>query len=226
MIPAHFAPKGAWVSFWDDGRYKHLAPTERKQHIRLSHGFVSILNPKFFKTPSAFRKWLAAHHATSKELWVGFYKKGSGRQSIDWPESVDEALCFGWIDGIRKRIDAESYMIRFTPRKPTSVWSAVNMKNVAKLIKEKRMQPAGSKAFAARTENRSGIYSYEQRSPELVEPYLGKLKRNKPAWKFFQAQPPGYRKQMNWWIVSARQEETRLKRLARLIEESAAARRL
>jgi len=127
---------------------------------------------------------------------------------------------------IRKNIDAESYKIRFTPRKPSSVWSAVNMRNVERLIKEKRMQPAGLKAFAARKENRSGIYAYEQRSPELVEPYLGKLKRNKGAWKFFQAQPPYYRKTMNWWIVSAKQEETRLKRLDKLIEESAQGRRM
>jgi len=184
------------------------------------------VNPKFFKTPSAFRKWLAAHHADSKELWVGFYKKDSGKPSIDWPESVDEALCFGWIDGIRKSIDAESYKIRFTPRKLISVWSAVNIKNVEKLVKEDRMQPAGLKGFEARKENRSGIYSYEQRSAELVEPYLGKLERNQSAWKFFQAQPVGYRKQMNWWVVSAKQEATRLKRLGKLIEASAAGRRL
>jgi uncharacterized protein YdeI (YjbR/CyaY-like superfamily) len=182
--------------------------------------------PKFFKTPAAFRKWLAAHHATESELWVGFYKKGSGKSSITWPESVDEALCFGWIDGLRKSIDEESYMIRFTPRKSSSVWSAVNIKNVAKLIEENRMQPAGLKAFAARKEYRSGIYSYEQRSPELVEPYLGRLKRNRAAWKFFQAQPPSYRKVMNWWVVSAKQEETRGKRLERLIEESARGRRM
>jgi uncharacterized protein YdeI (YjbR/CyaY-like superfamily) len=117
-------------------------------------------------------------------------------------------------------------MIRFTPRKPTSVWSAVNIRNVEKLVKENRMRPAGLKAFEARKENRSGIYSYEQRSPELVEPYLGKLKRNKAAWKFFRTQPPSYRKVMNWWVVSAKQEETRLKRLDTLIEESAQGRRM
>jgi uncharacterized protein YdeI (YjbR/CyaY-like superfamily) len=185
-----------------------------------------LLNPKFFKTPSDFRKWLEAHHANSKELWVGFYKKNSGKPSIDWPESVNEALCFGWIDGIRKSIDEESYKIRFTPRKPASVWSSVNIRNVENLIKENRMQPAGLKAFEVRKENRSGIYSYEQRSAELVEPYLGKLKRNRAAWKFFEAQAAWYRKQMNWWVVSAKQEETRLKRLAKLIEESAVGRRL
>ena len=192
-------------------------------------GVVRLLihvNPRFFKTPAAFRKWLSANHAKSKELWVGFYKKSSGKPSITWPESVDEALCFGWIDGLRKKVDEESYTIRFTPRKPSSTWSAVNIRNVGRLLKENRMQPAGLKAYQARKENRSGIYSYEQRSPELIEPYAGKLKRNKAAWKFFQAQPPGYRKTMNWWIVSAKQEDTRLKRLDKLIEESEQGRRM
>lgn len=184
------------------------------------------MSPKFFATPAAFRKWLAANHGKSKELWVGFYKKSSGRPSIDWPESVDEALCFGWIDGLRKSIDDESYKIRFTPRKPGSIWSAINIRNVERLIKEQRMQPAGLKAYELRKEFRSGIYSYEQRSAELVEPYLGQLKRNKAAWKFFAAQPPGYRKMMNWFIVSAKQEETRLKRLARLIKASEGGQRL
>jgi uncharacterized protein YdeI (YjbR/CyaY-like superfamily) len=184
------------------------------------------VTPKFFKTPSAFNRWLAANHAKSKELWVGFYNKRSSKPSITWPESVDEALCFGWIDGVRKNIDEESYQIRFSPRKPGSIWSSVNNRNVERLIKEKRVQPAGLKAFAARKEYRSGIYSYEQRSPELVEPYLGKLKRNRAAWKFFQAQPPGYRKIMNWWVVSAKQEATRLKRIEKLIEESAQGRRM
>ena len=181
---------------------------------------MSLGTPKFFKTPTAFRKWLSANYAKAKELWVGFYKKNSGKTSIDWPESVDEALCFGWIDGIRKSVDEESYKIRFTPRKPGSVWSTINIRNVERLIKEKRMQAAGLKAYELRKEYRSGIYSYEQRSAELVEPYAGQFKKNKAAWKFFAAQPPGYRKMMNWFIVSAKQEETRLKRLARLIEAS------
>jgi uncharacterized protein YdeI (YjbR/CyaY-like superfamily) len=184
------------------------------------------MKPRFFKSPSDFRKWLAAYHAKAKQLWVGFYKKDSGKPSITWPESVDEALCFGWIDGIRKSLDNESYMIRFSPRKRGSVWSAVNMRNVERLIKDKRMKPAGLKAFDARKEYRSGIYSYEQRSPELVEPYLGKLKDNKQAWDFFRAQPPSYRKMMNWWIVSAKKEETRLKRLEQLIEVSAQGKRM
>jgi uncharacterized protein YdeI (YjbR/CyaY-like superfamily) len=178
------------------------------------------VNPKFFKTSAAFRKWLATNHSKSKELWVGFYKKDSGKPSITWPESVDEALCFGWIDGVRKRLDDESYVIRFSPRKPSSIWSAVNIRNVERLINEDRMQDPGMKAYEARKEFRSGIYSYEQRSAELVEPYATTLKRNEAAWKFFSAQPPGYRKMMNWWIVSAKREDTRLERLAKLITAS------
>jgi len=176
--------------------------------------------PRFFKTPTAFRKWLAANHTKSKELWVGFYKKDSGKPSITWPESVDEALCFGWIDGVRKSLGDESYVIRFTPRKANSIWSAVNIRNVERLIKEDRMQPTGMRAYEARQDERSGIYAYEQRSPELVEPYATTLRSNKAAWKFFSAQPPGYRKMMNWWIVSARREETRRDRLAKLIRAS------
>jgi uncharacterized protein YdeI (YjbR/CyaY-like superfamily) len=178
--------------------------------------------PKFFKTQSAFRKWLAVHHENTTELLVGFYKKGTGKPSITWPESVDEALCFGWIDGIRRRIDDDSYSIRFTPRKTSSTWSAVNIKRAQELIREGCMTPAGQKAFAARKENRSGIYSYEQRSAELVEPYAGKLRRNKAALKFFASQPASYRKAANWWVVSAKKEETRLKRLELLIKHSAA----
>ena len=181
---------------------------------------------KFFKTPSDFRKWLAAHHASETELWVGFYKKDSGKASVTWPQSVDEALCFGWIDGIRKNIDEVSYKIRFTPRKQRSTWSAVNIKRVGELTEQGRMEEAGLKAFAARQENRSGIYSYEQRSPELPAQYAKKLKKNAAAWKFFQAQPPSYRKAVNWWVVSAKQEETRLKRLDKLIDDSAAGRRI
>jgi uncharacterized protein YdeI (YjbR/CyaY-like superfamily) len=178
------------------------------------------MQPKFFPTPSAFRKWLSANHAKAKELWVGFYRKDSGKPSITWPESVDEALCFGWIDGIRKSVDQQSYMIRFTPRRPTSVWSAVNIRNVERLRQEKRMQPAGLKAFEFRKENRSGIYSYEQRSAEMPESYAVIFRRDKKAWEFFQAQTPAYRKLMNWYIVSAKEEETRLKRLKRLMDAS------
>ncbi|MEP6921995.1 MAG: YdeI/OmpD-associated family protein [bacterium] len=181
---------------------------------------------RFFKTPADFRKWFEKHHDQKTELWVGFYKKDSGKPSITWPESVDEALCFGWIDGVRKKVDDVSYKIRFTPRRPRSVWSSVNMKRIAELTEQKRMQPAGDRAFAARLENRSGIYAYEQRTPELPDPYAKRMQKNKEAWKFFQSQPPGYRKLATWWVVSAKKDETRLKRLEKLIEESAQARRV
>lgn len=184
------------------------------------------MRPKFFRTPAEFRRWLARHHAAEKELLVGFYRKDYGKPSITWPESVAEALCFGWIDGIRRKLDEESYSIRFTPRKRTSVWSTVNIKLAERLIKDGLMQPAGREAFKARRENRSGIYSYEQRSENLPEPYASKLKKNKAAWKFFESQPASYRKQVGWWVVSARQAATRVKRLEKLLEECTAGRRL
>src|SRR5260221_2674345 len=132
----------------------------------------------FFPTPPALQKWFEQNHAIAQELWVGFYKKGSGKPSITWPESVDEALCVGWIDGIRKNIDESSYKIRFSPRKSRSIWSSVNIKRAQELIGQGRMRPAGLKAFEARKENRSGIYSYDQRAEERVEPELGSVKEN------------------------------------------------
>ncbi|MEK6284033.1 MAG: YdeI/OmpD-associated family protein [Acidobacteriota bacterium] len=175
----------------------------------------------FFKSPAEFRKWLKQHHADEKELLIGFYKKDSGKPSITWPESVDEALCFGWIDGIRKRVDDISYTIRFTPRKTSSTWSAVNIKRVGELKEKGLMQPTGLTAFELRRESRSGIYSYEQRTAELPDQYQNLFKKHKTAWKFFGVQPPSYRKAANWWILSAKKEETRLKRLNELIEYSA-----
>jgi len=170
--------------------------------------------------------WLEENHATATELWVGFYKRDSGRPGITWPESVDQALCFGWIDGIRKRVDKITYKIRFTPRRRSSIWSAINIKRAEELARQKRMRPAGLKAFAARIENKSGIYSYEQRTTELAEPYATHLKKNKAAWNFFGMQPPSYRKMIAWWIVSAKKEETRIARLAKLIRDSAKGKRL
>jgi uncharacterized protein YdeI (YjbR/CyaY-like superfamily) len=184
------------------------------------------ISPRFFKGPAHFRRWLERHGAKRTELWVGYYKKGTGRASMTWPESVDEALCFGWIDGIRKAVDEFSYTIRFTPRRPTSIWSAVNIRNVQRLVTAGRMRPAGMAAFDARRENRCEIYSYEQRPRDLPESLARRMRRNTPAWQFFQAQPPGYRRQMIWWIVSARTEETQRKRLARLTEASAAQQRV
>jgi uncharacterized protein YdeI (YjbR/CyaY-like superfamily) len=184
------------------------------------------LKRKFFRTPANFETWLEKNHATAPELWVGFYKKDSGKPSITWAESVDQALCFGWIDGIRKRVDEISYQIRFTPRRRASIWSAINIKRARELARQKQMRPAGLKAFEARIENKSGIYSYEQRSTEVNEPYAKVLKKNKAAWNFFGKQPPSYRKMIGWWIVSAKKEETRMARLAKLISESAKGKRL
>ncbi len=184
------------------------------------------MKPTFFPTPEEFRKWLQRNHAAEPELWAGFYKRSTGRPSITWPESVDEALCVGWIDGIRKSVDASSYVIRFTPRTPRSIWSAVNIRRARALMKEARMRPAGLRAFEARRENRSGIYSYEQRPDDLVEPYRSALRKHKAAWSFFRSQPPYYRRAMTWWIVSAKREETREKRLAALVEHSAGGRRI
>jgi uncharacterized protein YdeI (YjbR/CyaY-like superfamily) len=179
------------------------------------------LKPTFFKTQADLRKWFEKHHAKEQELLVGFYKKDSGKASITWPESVDEGLCFGWIDGIRKSIDEVSYTIRFTPRRARSTWSAVNIKRAAELKDQGLMRPLGLQAFEARQENRSGIYSYEQRSSELPDQYRRLLEKNKAASKFFAAQPPSYRKAANWWVLSAKKEETRLKRLNKLIDYSA-----
>jgi uncharacterized protein YdeI (YjbR/CyaY-like superfamily) len=181
----------------------------------------------FFATPAEWRRWLEKNHATAAELSVGFYKKGSGRPSITWPESVDEALCFGWIDGVRRTIDEESYRIRFTPRRARSIWSAVNVKRVAALTEAGRMTEAGLRAFAARSEERTGVYSFEQgREPTLSPADMKQLRANAAAWKFFQAQPPSYRRPATWWVVSAKQETTRRRRLATLITDSANGRRL
>jgi uncharacterized protein YdeI (YjbR/CyaY-like superfamily) len=182
--------------------------------------------PTFFETPVAFREWLERHHAKAEALLVGYYKKGSGKPSITWPESVDEALCYGWIDGIRKSIDDSSYTIRFTPRKPGSIWSSVNIKRAQALIEQGQMQPAGLQAYQARKENKVGIYSYEQRSVDLEEPYNRLLKKDKAAWSFFQIQPASYRKAVSWWIISAKKEETRQKRLEKLIACSIQGQRL
>jgi uncharacterized protein YdeI (YjbR/CyaY-like superfamily) len=175
----------------------------------------------YFKTPADFRKWFEKNQESSQVLWVGFYKKGSGKPSITWPESVDEALCFGWIDGIRKSLDEASYTIRFTRRKQGSVWSAVNTKRAQELIELGRMRPAGLAAFQARTEDRSSRYSYEQQGAKLVGEYEKKFKANRRAWKFWSSQPPGYRRTAGWWVMSAKKEETRLKRLEQLITDSA-----
>ena len=186
------------------------------------------MSPTFFRAPADFRQWLERNHDTAPELWVGFHKKGSGKPSITWPQSVDEALCFGWIDGVRKSIDADSYVIRFTPRRPRSIWSLVNVKRVEELTKLGRMTPAGLRAFEARDPARSGVYSFEQRkeSMTLAPPYEAKLRANRKAWAFFQSQAPYYRRMASLYVMSAKKEETRLRRLATLIEDSAKGQRL
>ncbi len=167
------------------------------------------MKAKFFRTPAAFRAWLRRHHGSAAELLVGFYKRGAGTPSITWPEAVDQALCFGWIDGVRRRVDESRYTIRFTPRRPGSIWSAVNIRRARALAAEGRMAEAGHKAFAARRSNRSGRYSYEQRPQELSAPYARMLARNAAARKFFLAQIPSYRRAVTWWVLSAKKEETR-----------------
>ena len=188
------------------------------------------MKPTFFATPADFRAWLERNHETTPELLVGFYKKGSGRPSITWPESVDEALCFGWIDGVRRTIDDESYSIRFTPRRARSIWSNVNVNRVAELTKLGRMHPAGLRAFEARDPKRSGIYAYEgprrQEFETLSPAYEKKFKANAKAWAFFEAQPPSYKRVISRYVMSAKKEETQLKRLARLIDDSAKGRRV
>ena len=180
-----------------------------------------------FERPEDFRRWLERHHASERELWVGYYKKSSGRASMTWAESVDEALCFGWIDGLRKRVDDDRYMIRFTPRRAGSIWSAVNIGRVAVLSEEGKMRPAGRKAFEARREDRSGIYSYERRDEAVFSPAFEKrFRAKKRAWAWFQAQPKGYRQNTIRWVMTAKRDETRERRLATLIEDSAAERRI
>ena len=185
-----------------------------------------VPKPRFFATPAGFRRWLEKNHARSRELWVGFHKRGTGRASITWPESVDQALCFGWIDGVRYRIDEVSYRIRFSPRQPKSVWSNVNVKRVAALKKLGLMTAAGLAAFAKADPKKSGIYAYERSHARLGAAYEKTFKANKKAWTFFRAQAPWYQRTLTYFVVSAKREETRQKRLATLIVACQAGRRL
>ncbi|MCF8239336.1 MAG: YdeI/OmpD-associated family protein [Saprospiraceae bacterium] len=177
----------------------------------------------FFDSPLAFRRWLEEHHQTEQVLWVGYYKKHTGTPSLTWPESVDQALCFGWIDGLRHTVDEKRYRIRFTPRKPTSNWSDVNVKRYGELLKEQQIHPAGKAAFAKKKREKSGVYSFEQdlKKLSLSPEYEAIIKKEKAAWAFFQKLPPSVRKPSIWWVVSAKQEATRERRLAELIRCSA-----
>jgi uncharacterized protein YdeI (YjbR/CyaY-like superfamily) len=176
---------------------------------------------QYFATASAFRRWLVKHHQSSSELWVRYYKKDSGKPSITYPESVDQALCFGWIDGVRHAVDEDSYRVRFTPRKKKSVWSTVNIKKVVELKRQNLMSSAGLKAFEARTEDRSEIYSFEKKRKQELEPEFRKrLNANKKARLFFEAQIPSYQRTATHWVMSAKKVETRVKRLEQLIADS------
>ena len=188
---------------------------------------VSAAKPIFFATPSAFREWLELHHSTAREQWIGFHKKDSGKPSITWPEAVDAALCFGWIDGLRKRIDETSYMNRFTPRRARSNWSAINLKKVSELRQQGSMRPAGLRVLESRRAEKSEAYSYEERkTAKLGKAFEKQFRANKRAWEFFRAQPSGYQRIATWWVISAKKGETRLKRLATLIKDSEHDRRI
>lgn len=180
----------------------------------------------FFATPLDFRQWLTAHHQDKQEQWVGFYKINSGKPSMTWPESVDEALCVGWIDGLRKGIDEVSYKIRFTPRKPGSIWSAVNIERVEHLTNQGRMQAEGQQAFEKRSTKKSVVYSYEQGDLKLDDASEQQFRANSVAWDFFMKQAESYRKKLIWWVISAKKEETRLKRLSQLIAVSTEGKRM
>ncbi len=174
----------------------------------------------FFSNQNEFRNWLKRNHKKATELIVGFYKVHTGKPSMTWSESVDQALCFGWIDGIRKSIDKDSYCIRFTPRNPSSNWSAINIKKAEELIKNGQMQQAGLSLYKNKKENKSQVYSYENKPVKLPDNYEKKFKANKRAWAFFKLQPPSYQKTIFYWILSAKQQTTQLSRLDRAIKES------
>jgi uncharacterized protein YdeI (YjbR/CyaY-like superfamily) len=183
------------------------------------------MEPTFFASPDDFRAWLEKHHDIENEVFVGFYKKATGKQAMTWSQAVDEALCFGWIDSVMRRIDEERHMQRFTPRRRGSIWSKVNIAKVAKLKEAGLMHPAGLAAFEARSEARSGIYAFEQeKAAELPAEYEKRLRANAAAWRYWQASAPSYRRTATHWVTSAKKEETRERRLAQLIEDSAAGR--
>ena len=175
---------------------------------------------KFFRSSAEFRRWLVKHHAIAAELWVGFYRKNSEKGGITYAGALDEALCFGWIDGLKKKVGEDSYTHRFTPRRARSIWSTINTKRAEALRELGRMMPAGLKTFTERDVKRSGVYSFENRPRQLDEVCEQKFKANQTAWEFFQTQPPGYRRTASWWVLSAKKEETRLRRLRQLIHDS------
>jgi uncharacterized protein YdeI (YjbR/CyaY-like superfamily) len=182
--------------------------------------------PRFFATAAAFRSWLDTHHTKASELLVGFHKVDSGKPSMTWKESVDEALCFGWIDGIRRRIDATSYSIRFTPRRAGSIWSVVNTRRVAELEAQGLMAPAGLAVFRDRDPERTRLYSFEARNPALAPEFEAALKKDRDAWAYFEKEAPWYRRTVSHWVMSAKKDATRRSRLATLIADCHAGRRI
>jgi uncharacterized protein YdeI (YjbR/CyaY-like superfamily) len=185
-----------------------------------------IAKATFFESAAEFRTWLEENRDKASELLIGFYRKESGKGGITYREALDEALCFGWIDGMRKRFDASSYTVRFTPRAGDSIWSAVNTKRVGELIKFGRMHPAGKQVFDGRDREKANQYSYERATCQFEGVQDKQFRANKKAWEFYQAQAPWYRRTSCWWVVSAKREETRSRRLAKLIADSAAGRRI
>lgn len=183
------------------------------------------MRPVFFASATDFRAWLRKHHASERELLAGLHKKALGR-GITYPEALDAALAFGWIDGVRKRVDAEIYTIRFTPRKPGSIWSQVNIRRVEELISQGLMEPPGLRVFRERDKQKTRKYSYERAAAALDPALEAKLRANKKAAAFFDAQPPGYRRLTTFWVMSAKREETRARRLQQLIERSSAGKRI
>ena len=187
---------------------------------------TAAVKPTFFEGPDELRRWLLANHQSADELLVGLYKKDSGKPSITWPQLVDQLLCFGWIDGVRKSLDGSRYTIRVTPRRKGSVWSAVNLRRVPELIELGWMQPSGLEAYEARDEQKSRRYSYEREHAELDTELEAAFRAHEKAWSFFQSQPPGYRKLITHWVTSAKREETRKRRLGTLIGECEGGRRI
>jgi uncharacterized protein YdeI (YjbR/CyaY-like superfamily) len=179
----------------------------------------------FFASPDELRDWFDAHHEVADELWLGYHRKATGKPTVTWPQAVDEALCVGWIDGVRYRLDGERHAQRFTPRRKGSIWSAINTKRAAELIREGRMRPAGLKAFEARSPEKTAVYSYERESAAFSEDQRRRFEADAVAWAFFQAQAPSWRRAITHWVSSAKRDETRERRFARLLEDSRAGRR-
>jgi uncharacterized protein YdeI (YjbR/CyaY-like superfamily) len=194
--------------------------------VRVFPGFNSFVKPKHFQSAEEFRDWLQKNHADATELWVGFYRKSSGKGGLTYPEALDAALCFGWIDGVRKKVDNVRYTQRFTPRKPRSNWSLVNIRHAERLKKAGRMAAAGLNAFAARETARSGVYSFENKPRRLSRELERQFKLDRAAWEFFQSQPAGYRRVATFWVMSAKRDETRRRRLAQLMQDSGNRRRI